>query len=336
MRFPLLVLAILACVSAATAQPRQPDVQGGRDHPLVGRYDGSRLSSFLSKDFEVTRFLTRPVTAADRRAENNQRRNARNSTEVSGRTVRLRYEGPAGRSALEVVANFREKLVAGRFVELFACRGRECGTGDGADFWFAMTDESPMLLPGGAGLPANWQGSVYAGFRLERPEGDVFVSIFSVDRPAAGPIPGQPITLVDVIETRGMATNQIVFVDAAAMEREIGAQGRVALYGILFDTDRADLRPESQRTIAEIAAFLRRDTSVNLIVAGHTDNQGAFDHNIDLSRRRAAAVVAALTREHGIPAARLTPFGAGMAAPVASNADEAGRQRNRRVELVRR
>lgn len=331
------LVALLSVVCGPTeAQQRQADVQGGRDHPLVGRYEGSRLTAILTKDFETTRFLTGQVTAAVTRAEGNQRRNGRNSTEIAGRTTRLRYEGPAGRSALEVVGNFREKLVQTRFEQIFACRARECGSGDGADFWFAMTDESPMLLPGGAGLPANWQGSVYAGFKLERPEGDVYVSVYAVDRPGTGPVPSMPITIIDVVETRGMATNQIVFVDASAMERAIGETGRVALYGILFDTDRADLRPESARTLAEIATYLRRNATTNLIVTGHTDSQGAFDYNVDLSRRRAQAVVAALVRDHQIAPQRLTPFGAGMAAPIATNVDEAGRQRNRRVELVRR
>ena len=75
---------------------------------------------------------------------------------------------------------------------------------------------------------------------------------------------------------------------------------------------------------------------LKLIVAGHTDNEGAFDYNVDLSSRRAKAVVAALTKDYGVSADRLTPFGDGMSAPVASNADESGRAKNRRVELVQR
>lgn len=73
-----------------------------------------------------------------------------------------------------------------------------------------------------------------------------------------------------------------------------------------------------------------------MVVAGHTDAKGAFDYNVDLSRRRAGAVVADLTARYGIAADRLVPFGAGMAAPIASNDDETGRAKNRRVELVKR
>ena len=71
-------------------------------------------------------------------------------------------------------------------------------------------------------------------------------------------------------------------------------------------------------------------------VVGHTDTSGSFEHNLDLSMRRAAAVVEVLVTAHGISEGRLTPRGVGPLAPVASNDTEAGRALNRRVELVRR
>lgn len=308
------------------------DISGARDHPLVGRYEGSALRLFQEKQYEEQRIINRPVLAADIRAENNQRRNARNSIQVAGRSWRMRYEGPTGRSALEVTRNFQQKLEGQRFEVLFTCRGRECG-GTGADLWFAVA-ESPMNPGGGHGLPSNWDTGVYLAAKLTQPEGDVFVTIYTVERGSGAQV--VPLTLVDVVETRAMERDRIVFVDAPAMQRAIAETGRVALYGILFDFDRADIRAESRPTLEEIAKYLRANPGINLVVAGHTDSQGAFDYNVALSQRRAAAVVQTLAREHGIAAARLTPFGAGMASPVASNETEEGRQRNRRVELVRR
>ena len=72
-----------------------------------------------------------------------------------------------------------------------------------------------------------------------------------------------------------------------------------------------------------------------LNVVGHTDNVGGLDYNKDLSERRAASVVAYLTAQHGIDAARLTSIGAGMTSPIATNDTEEGRAKNRRVELVK-
>jgi outer membrane protein OmpA-like peptidoglycan-associated protein len=108
--------------------------------------------------------------------------------------------------------------------------------------------------------------------------------------------------------------------------------GTVALYGLLFDTDQAVLKPQSDAQLAEMVKYLRGG-SAKVYVVGHTDNQGALDYNLGLSDRRARAVAAALVAR-GIPAARIAARGVGPLAPTASNADEAGRARNRRVELV--
>jgi outer membrane protein OmpA-like peptidoglycan-associated protein len=86
----------------------------------------------------------------------------------------------------------------------------------------------------------------------------------------------------------------------------------------------------------EIARFLRANAAMNVIITGHTDAQGSFEHNLGLSMRRAQSVIGSLTRDFGIAAGRLTPFGAGMGAPVASNDNDSGRQQNRRVEIVKR
>jgi outer membrane protein OmpA-like peptidoglycan-associated protein len=129
------------------------------------------------------------------------------------------------------------------------------------------------------------------------------------------------------------AMNQDVVADAASLAGSIAETGRAAVYGILFDTDKSTIKSESALAIAEIVKLLRGNPSLTLFVVGHTDATGAFDHNIELSRARAAAVVDALV-QGGITASRLTPYGVGPTAPVAPNKDEAGRAKNRRVELV--
>ena len=137
---------------------------------------------------------------------------------------------------------------------------------------------------------------------------------------------------VRLVEKQSM--KQDVTANAEAMAAGLADTGRIALYGIYFDTDKAELKPASEPTLQEIAKLLKTDAKLKLCVVGHTDNQGAFEHNVKLSQARAAAVVTALTKKHGVAAARLTPFGAGPTSPVASNASDGGRAKNRRVELV--
>jgi outer membrane protein OmpA-like peptidoglycan-associated protein len=136
-----------------------------------------------------------------------------------------------------------------------------------------------------------------------------------------------------IVEREVMA--QVVEANAEAMGNDLAATGHAAVYGILFDTGKADIRPESARAIGEVAKLLKADASLKVFVVGHTDIVGAVEANLKLSEARAAAVVQALTRDHGIAAARLHPFGNGPFAPVATNGTEEGRAKNRRVELVK-
>lgn len=135
-----------------------------------------------------------------------------------------------------------------------------------------------------------------------------------------------------IIEKKGM--EQHIVADAASLGSEIKATGRVAVYGILFDTGKSTIKPESAEAIAEIAKLLKTNTALRIGVVGHTDNVGGIENNLKLSQDRAEAVRIFLVREHGIAAARLKAFGCGLFAPVASNGTEEGRAKNRRVELV--
>ena len=334
MRGLILFLALVCMAPGAWAQPqRQParapagvpgDVAGGRDHPLVGRYQGATLRFYRQRDYDEFRMINRPSLSRDAR-ELGRRQNERNSVPVAGRAWRMRYEGPDGRSSLEVIRNHQERLRANGFEIVFECRAEACG--QAAEHWSAVVESVPSPAPG---MTSGWQSQVYSFARLSRPEGDVFVSILSVD------LQQRTNILVDVVEARPMEGGRIVFIDASAMQQSVERSGRVALYGVQFATDSAEIQPASRPTLEEIARFLRANAAMNVVITGHTDAQGSFEHNLGLSMRRAQSVIASLTRDFGIAPARLTPFGAGMAAPVASNDNDAGRQQNRRVEIVKR
>jgi outer membrane protein OmpA-like peptidoglycan-associated protein len=142
------------------------------------------------------------------------------------------------------------------------------------------------------------------------------------------------LVLLEIVETAPMDAG-LVTVDAAAMAKEIAREGHVALYGIHFDTNKAEIKPESSAALVEIGKLLKADPALKLLVVGHTDSVGGYDPNMALSDRRAAAVLQELTTKHGVAAARLRAVGVGMASPVASNDTDEGRAKNRRVELVK-
>jgi outer membrane protein OmpA-like peptidoglycan-associated protein len=121
----------------------------------------------------------------------------------------------------------------------------------------------------------------------------------------------------------------------SAIERALSESGRADVYSIYFTFNSDVIRPESEATLKEIADVLARHPEWKLGVNGHTDGVGADAYNLDLSRRRAAAVRSALVSRYNVGAARLSTNGFGKSQPKDTNATLEGRARNRRVELVR-
>ena len=103
-----------------------------------------------------------------------------------------------------------------------------------------------------------------------------------------------------------------------------------------IELDKVTITVSSGKVLANIAMYMKANPSSKYFVVGHTDTQGKFDYNMDLSNRRAAAVKASLARDHGIAAERLEARGVGPLSPTTTNGNEAGRAEKRRVELVLR
>ena len=137
---------------------------------------------------------------------------------------------------------------------------------------------------------------------------------------------------LNIVETTTMA--QEVVADAQTLAQDIQTTGHASVYGIYFDFDKSDVKPESDPALKEIAKLLQQDTGLKLYVVGHTDNVGEFSYNMKLSQARADAVVKKIVSDYGVSADRLKPHGVGPLAPVSSNKTEEGQALNRRVELV--
>lgn len=120
---------------------------------------------------------------------------------------------------------------------------------------------------------------------------------------------------------------------ASELKQQLDVDGKVALQ-VNFATDKAEILPESRPQIDEVVQLLQDDPGLELSVDGHTDSTGDAARNMALSEARAASVVAALASK-GIDPGRLQAKGYGQTQPVADNGSEAGKAKNRRVELVR-
>lgn len=329
---PTLGLVLLAA-SATAANPDPPDLAGGRDSSLITRYAGSSLVAFANINFDqVTLPLTNQV----------EDKHFVKAQTFEGKITRVAYLAPAGATVLEVAHNYKQALLNAGMTVNFACEKDGCGTNSRIQEPFIEYAQGLKQLPSYGGYsdvgflvlnegkaPSYFWGSLTVGGRA------AYVSVFTskLDASDGSELKGRAGTFIEIIEPKAMEMNKVT-VDATALVSGIKQAGKIALYGIYFDTGKSKLKPESKFQLAEIAKFLNTDKSAKVIIVGHTDNAGSLESNQTLSQQRATAVATALSAEYQIAPGRLLARGVGNLCPVASNASEDGRARNRRVELV--
>jgi OOP family OmpA-OmpF porin len=320
---------LLSAIGFAASSARAADIEGSSDHPLVGRYEGAEIVGYDVAAYDETIIVDGPMDPGG--AE----RAGPGFRKIEGKIVLIYYRLPKGRSTLEVLRNYEASLKEKGFSILFTCATSNgtCFTSKRPDggYLLGIAVGDPLALPRLLDdYVHNWfqRGGRYLLARLERAEGAVYAGLYLGESDSGN------VAVVRVVESKEMETKKIAFVTASEMEAALRDKGKIELYSILFDFDKDTIKPESQPTLAEIAALLKSKPELRLKVIGHTDNQGTANYNLDLSRRRAANVVAALSRDFGISPERLSAEGAGFSQPIATNDTEEGRAKNRRVELV--
>ena len=314
-------LALPLFTSAAQDQPNSKDPAG------MKRYEGSQLIGYRAPRFDEFLLPLGPITGSAPVAYEK-------SEPVEGQVSLYTYLAPAGRSPAELFRNYKLEFQRLHIQVQYEKKAGEGGWfGNISDKLASEDDLGQMLAYNEAeervlvGKSEDAKPSYYFVFVTAYKDGTI------PDRLEGKVAKGQALAALVVVATDTME-KKMAFVNADDMKQALHDSGRVALYGLYFDTDKDVVKPESQPTLSEIAKLFKSDPSLRVHVVGHTDNQGKADYNLDLSRRRATSIARDLTSKYGIPANRLDAFGCGVYSPVASNETEDGRAKNRRVELV--
>jgi outer membrane protein OmpA-like peptidoglycan-associated protein len=316
-----LTFVLLGLTHAAPAQDVVPT-------PDPGAPEGAVAIAHSDRPFDRYALPIGPYTAG-----------TANSREVEGRVIwsSFRLETPEISTA-EVMAGYRARLAELGFQPIFDCATAGCG---GFDFRFAV-----QLLPAPAMLIDTADFTQFSASRAAEPRlggsaksyvsvlvsrllGAVYVQTVLVE-------PGAPVLMIDAAPASDAATQPVILAqDENLLFEQLARFGHVPVQGLVFETGGATLSDTSAHALETLAQLLSRNPELAVVIVGHSDNQGELDANIALSKRRAEAVRTTLI-ERGVAADRLEAQGVGYLAPATTNATDAGRALNRRVELVLR
>lgn len=302
----------LCLIAPGPALAQRPDRPGSADHPLVSRFEGSTIDKYEEYQFDRYALPLGPGTAPKTLGE---------VEALEGRVTKINYafwEDPKP-SLFQLYKSYEGVLKSGSAEILFSCIEEECA-GDGEDLVRAAAD-SKMLLNGFMAFGDH----AYLAARVAEGDKTTYIAIYLKQERA------NVAYELHFIEVEAMDTDMVTMADITA---GIDLEGKQAFYGLYFETGSANLKESSQGELALLAEYLAANSDAAYFIVGHTDNVGTYASNRFLAKARAQSVITALEKDFGLDTSSLTPVGIGPVSPVASNAAESGRARNRRVELV--
>ena len=275
----------------------EPDADGCKDHALFNRMPNHYIYGCGHSQFEMRRF---PIGPMDKEGKTGLQ-------EVEGEFWMVEYainDGATKASGIQIQRNFQNAArQAGGSIE-----------GTYPQWCTLMLDDSFQLGNGctnyGTTLKFSKGGREFWTFVNAVSASDGY-TLFILERGAMK----QEVSVNELVE-------------------KLNKEGFLTLY-VNFDTGKATIKPDSDKTLDDAAAALKAAPNLKVEVGGHTDNVGTPQANEKLSSDRAQAVMAALVKR-GVAASRLTAKGYGQSSPVADNRSDEGRAKNRRVELVKK
>ncbi|MEE1672695.1 OmpA family protein [Agarivorans aestuarii] len=278
----------------------------GKDHPAFNRIPGATIKKYDKVDYdEINIVLSAPYEEADQwKADEIER--------IGGNYTYIFYKLPTNISQVQAFRNY-QKLVKRQGMDiLFSCE-KPCG-----GKWAALYNWEPVINDGrennySLGEPVYYlaarKGNLTVTYLVSRQNKTTKVFQYVIEEEQVNDSLISPIAL-SLVES-----------------------GKIDLYGILFDTGKSEIKPDSAGELADLAQVLNDYPALEIDIVGHTDNVGSKRDNRKLSAARAEAVMDYLIDEHGINEDRLNTIGRGQTQPIADNGTDKGRALNRRVEI---
>jgi outer membrane protein OmpA-like peptidoglycan-associated protein len=305
------LIKVDAAYAGSTAEPVEPLSADDKavDNAMLPRYPGAKIHAHKKIDTETVK-IPFAINATEK-----------TPLQLTGDLTKHTYT-IENVSTLKVYENYKAALTSAGFNFISQCELAQCGSESQVD---NLGDQLALT-----GDVYNWYRKPYYLLgKKSLPTGNVYVALF------IGGYESQVGVQQVIVQEKAVQTG-LVNVNADGLKQQIDAEGKALIYGIYFDTGKATIKVESKPTLDAIGELLKRNPDLLLYVVGHTDDTGDGAANVSLSKQRADSVIAALIKDYKVTANRLQAQGVGPYAPAANNTSDAGKQKNRRVELVKR
>ena len=316
-------LAGLFCISLSVYAQRTADIAGGKDYPLISRFAGA-----IIEFYQETKWGAYKLPVDDKGKIDWDRPRS-----LEGKVVRIQYSVPVDNNSEFVLQNYQAAFKKAGFTILIAIANEGLGVSDRPHTWGNKYYDAGGYYNGlnnakfgmGINLPI-WKNDHSFIAACGKKDGqDIYATVYAVV--------ADNFTLItqDVIEVETVETGMVT---AEAISKGILADGHMAVYDILFETGQSAIKPESAAALKNVADYMNANGNKKFFIVGHTDNTGDFSANMALSENRAKAVLNELTGNYAVKAERLRAYGVSSLTPVATNSNEAGKAKNRRVDIV--
>lgn len=287
------------------------DASGTKDVPYLTRFADSKIIWQETKNFDAYYLLS-------------LKDNELKPYQIEGKILRTQYGGISKEhSVFEIYKSYEQALKNSGFKILITLDEKNCGVNLQEQIYNSEFNGLNSLAYG-AEKPNYRENFKYFVATKKIKQKQVYIVGFITKW-------DEPLVTLDIIEVQAMEAG---LVTAKKINENIESEGHVAIYDIHFDTGLATIKPESTDALKNIAEYLNNHKDKKFLIVGHTDNTGNFEANLKLSKERANAVMNELISKYSVDGTQLKTFGAGQAAPIATNTTNEGKGLNRRVEIV--
>ncbi|OQY04708.1 MAG: hypothetical protein B6I20_02625 [Bacteroidetes bacterium 4572_117] len=314
----ILVIVALMFSTNLFAQ-RITDIDGSKDYPLVSRYNASIIEFY--KGFEWDSYKI-PICKVKQFSDNHFPK----TMDIEGKIIRIQYSTKPENTPILIFKNYKEAFIKAGYRILFEGKNdEELGNNPHEFCWYFYGEDGLNLKRFGMAYDPAGTKHAYIVAKTKNNNKNIYVVVYISNFSNA------TIITQDIIEE---TLPEIGLVTAKNIDKGIISVGHAVLSGILFETGKSNIKPESNEALKNIADYLKNHSDKKYVIVGHTDNVGDFNSNMTLSEKRAKTVMNELITKYEVNAEQLKAYGVANLSPVTSNSTEKGKAKNRRVEIV--